>query len=69
MFHMRINFLPSPFNEAAVLAIDGVGEWATTTIDCPVNTEIIKTANLSTLTQLIIQHLLPTVVLSKFGGI
>jgi len=25
-------FYPSPFDEAAILTIDGVGEWATTTI-------------------------------------
>src|SRR6202042_921519 len=25
-------FYPSPFDEAAVLTLDGVGEWATTTI-------------------------------------
>ena len=25
-------FIPSPFDEAAILTVDGVGEWATTTI-------------------------------------
>jgi carbamoyltransferase len=29
--HAASAFYPSPFNEAAVLTIDGVGEWATTT--------------------------------------
>jgi carbamoyltransferase len=29
--HMASAFYPSPFEEAAVLTIDGVGEWATTT--------------------------------------
>ena len=28
--HAAAAFLPSPFNEAAVLCVDGVGEWATT---------------------------------------
>lgn len=30
--HAASAFYPSPFNEAAILTIDGVGEWSTTTI-------------------------------------
>ncbi|RPH54118.1 hypothetical protein EHM82_07340, partial [bacterium] len=30
--HAASAFYPSPFEEAAVLTLDGVGEWATTTI-------------------------------------
>ena len=30
--HAASTFYPSPFDEAAILTIDGVGEWATTTI-------------------------------------
>ncbi|MCP5516719.1 MAG: carbamoyltransferase [Verrucomicrobiales bacterium] len=30
--HAASAFLPSPFEESAILTIDGVGEWATTTI-------------------------------------
>ena len=30
--HAASAFFPSPFNEAAVLTADGVGEWATTTV-------------------------------------
>jgi carbamoyltransferase len=30
--HAASAFFPSPFDEAAVLTVDGVGEWATTTI-------------------------------------
>ncbi len=30
--HAGSAFLPSPFNEAAIVTADGVGEWATTTI-------------------------------------
>jgi len=30
--HAASCFFPSPFNEAAVLTVDGVGEWSTTTI-------------------------------------
>ena len=30
--HAASAFYPSPFNEAAILTVDGVGEWATTTI-------------------------------------
>jgi carbamoyltransferase len=32
--HAASAFFPSPFEEAAVLTVDGVGEWATTTIGC-----------------------------------
>lgn len=32
MSHAASAFFPSPFNEAAVITIDGVGEWQTTTI-------------------------------------
>ncbi len=30
--HAASAFFPSPFEDAAILTIDGVGEWATTTI-------------------------------------
>ena len=30
--HLSAAFFPSPFSEAGILSIDGVGEWATTTI-------------------------------------
>jgi carbamoyltransferase len=30
--HAASAFLPSPFEDAAILTIDGVGEWATTTV-------------------------------------
>ena len=30
--HAASAFFPSPFDEAAILTVDGVGEWATTTI-------------------------------------
>src|SRR5690242_5101050 len=30
--HAASAFYPSPFEEAAILTVDGVGEWATTTI-------------------------------------
>ena len=32
--HAASAFYPSPFEDAAILTIDGVGEWATTTIGC-----------------------------------
>ena len=32
MSHAASTFYPSPFNEAAIVTIDGVGEWATSTI-------------------------------------
>jgi carbamoyltransferase len=32
--HAASAFYPSPFKDAAILTIDGVGEWATTTIGC-----------------------------------
>ncbi len=45
--HAASAFYPSPFEEAAILTIDGVGEWATTTI-CKSNgknIEILKQLN------------------------
>ncbi|MBX9783328.1 MAG: carbamoyltransferase [Chitinophagaceae bacterium] len=45
--HAASAFYPSPFKEAAILTIDGVGEWATTTI-CKGNAhqiEILKQLN------------------------
>ena len=30
--HAASAFYPSPFQEAAIITVDGVGEWATTTI-------------------------------------
>jgi carbamoyltransferase len=38
--HAASAFYPSPFAEAAILTIDGVGEWATTTIGCGRGREI-----------------------------
>jgi carbamoyltransferase len=38
--HAASAFYPSPFEEAAILTIDGVGEWATTTIGHGRGTEI-----------------------------
>ncbi len=32
MSHAAAAFLPSPFNEAAIVTVDGVGEWETTTL-------------------------------------
>ncbi len=38
--HAASAFFPSPFDEAAVLTIDGVGEWATTTLGQGRGTEL-----------------------------
>jgi carbamoyltransferase len=38
--HAASAFFPSPFEEAAILTMDGVGEWATTTIGYGKNREI-----------------------------
>jgi carbamoyltransferase len=38
--HAASAFYPSPFNEAAILTVDGVGEWATTTIGAGRGSEI-----------------------------
>src|SRR5205823_4753776 len=44
MSHAASAFYPSPFSEAAILTVDGVGEWSTTTIGRGTATglEIIK---------------------------
>src|SRR5690348_2874528 len=38
--HAASAFYPSPFSQAAILTIDGVGEWATTTIGVGTGREI-----------------------------
>ena len=38
--HAASAFYPSPFDESAILTIDGVGEWATTTIGLGCGSEI-----------------------------
>lgn len=38
--HAASAFYPSPFEEAAILTVDGVGEWATTTIGVGIGSEI-----------------------------
>ena len=38
--HAASAFYPSPFEEAAILTIDGVGEWATATVGIGVGTKI-----------------------------
>ena len=38
--HAASAFYPSPFNEAAILTIDGTGEWATTTISRGIGNDI-----------------------------
>ena len=50
--HAASAFYPSPYEEAAILTIDGVGEWATTTIGKGTGNDIIYTegTDLSTLT-------------------
>lgn len=40
MSHAASAFYPSPFNEAAILTVDGVGEWATTSIGVGKGNEI-----------------------------
>ena len=42
--HAASAFYPSPFNEAIILTLDGVGEWATTTVakGSGKNLEILK---------------------------
>ena len=38
--HAAHTFFTSPFNESAILTVDGVGEWSTTTFGTGVNNEI-----------------------------
>jgi carbamoyltransferase len=38
--HAASAFFPSPFNRAAILTVDGVGEWATSTIACGLDNRI-----------------------------
>ena len=45
--HAASAFFPSPFDEAAILTIDGVGEWATTTIGSGAGNTITRHRELS----------------------
>ena len=49
--HAASAFYPSPFEEAAVLTLDGVGEWATTTIGVGEGNRITLTASCSSRTR------------------
>jgi carbamoyltransferase len=40
MAHAASAFYPSPFESAAILTIDGVGEWATTSLGCGQGNEV-----------------------------
>jgi carbamoyltransferase len=44
--HAASAFFPSPFEEAAILTLDGVGEWATATYGCGRGNRITLTAEL-----------------------
>ena len=61
--HAASAFYPSPFNEALVLCVDGVGEWATTTIWIGSKNEVTlkKEIKIPTFHRLALQcfHLLP----------
>ena len=68
--HAASAFYPSPFNEAAVLAID-VGEWATTTI-CYGSSETLKLLKQQTFPHslgLLYSTFTSYCGFSKFGGI
>jgi carbamoyltransferase len=45
--HAASAFFPSPFDEAAILTLDGVGEWSTTTFGLGVGNKIRLTHHLS----------------------
>ncbi|MCI0361473.1 MAG: carbamoyltransferase [Planctomycetaceae bacterium] len=45
--HAASAFFPSPFDEAAILTLDGVGEWSTTTLGCGRGNEIRLTHTLA----------------------
>ena len=44
--HAASAYFPSPFNDAAILTIDGVGEWATTTFNTGQNNKLNQIAEL-----------------------
>ena len=48
--HVASAFFPSPFEEAVILTVDGVGEWATTTVAVGKNDLEIKRNSFSTFT-------------------
>jgi carbamoyltransferase len=46
MSHMASAFYPSPFRDAAIVVVDGVGEWASTTIADGSDTELTPIAQI-----------------------
>jgi carbamoyltransferase len=48
MCHAASAFFPSPFQEAAILTIDGAGEWATTSFNHGTNNKIKKLGTVKT---------------------
>jgi carbamoyltransferase len=46
MSHLASAFYPSPFRDAAIVVVDGVGEWASTTIADGAGLEIVPLAQL-----------------------
>jgi carbamoyltransferase len=46
MSHLASAFYPSPFRDAAIVVVDGVGEWATTTIGDGADREIVPLAQI-----------------------
>ena len=63
--HAASAFYPSPFDEAVILTLDGVGEWATSTLAIGKNNKISMIKKFIFLIQSVycIQHLLITQVL------
>ena len=63
--HAASAFFPSPFKEALILTLDGVGEWATSTLALGKsnNLEIIKEIHFPILLVYFIPHLHITLVL------
>ena len=45
--HAAAAFLPSPFSEAAILTVDGVGEWATSSINFGKESQIEMVAQMN----------------------
>jgi carbamoyltransferase len=46
MSHMASAFYPSPFREAAIVVVDGVGEWASTSIGAGTDAELMPIAQI-----------------------
>ena len=63
--HAASTFYPSPFEQASILTMDGVGEWSTTTIGEGKKNNIVKNGDLESYLEKIIRKKSEEIKLGK----